>query len=243
MAEANPRRHNLFEEDHTHVFRWAFKHAEELEAPGPNRYSIESHFVTNGEALCVVVSHRAPEDGRWATTLVHSVQFDPDWELQGSAHVYVVGDTYIFGSSSRSEDGEWFANRFVKWIKLEAGVPQLGKLVREALGRTRLGVLPHQRAREAATDWHNRAICRVACVKTMAQLYDVADFISLRKADEAITMVPSWAYRGRDYQLGYIPLASKAVTTLLQASDEELGKGLIQAKSLCCDEWEAGPDS
>jgi hypothetical protein len=71
-AHANPRHVTYFEEDGSDLYRWAFKWVEEIETLHPNRYSLEAHYVIEGEVLTVVAEHEQFES--WAYTVVRSVQ-------------------------------------------------------------------------------------------------------------------------------------------------------------------------
>ena len=83
-AAANPRHVTLFEVDEGGVYRWAFKHAEEVEVVLPDRYVIEAYYVVEGECLAVVAEHQSPDDARWADGLVRDVQFLRDCKVPPS---------------------------------------------------------------------------------------------------------------------------------------------------------------
>jgi len=74
-AGGNPRRVTLFEADECGVYRWAFRHVEELEAVSPRSYFIEAHYVVEGESLTVAAEHRSPDDAPWAEGVVRRVEF------------------------------------------------------------------------------------------------------------------------------------------------------------------------
>jgi hypothetical protein len=124
-AGANPRHVAVFEEERGHVYRWAFKHAEEKETASPTRYVIEAHYVIDGEDLTVCTEHKQLEDQRWAAVLVSAVEFDRDWDVTGNGYIYVAGK-YVFGSFSRTDDGQWFGNRFVGSVPAGTDAAQLG---------------------------------------------------------------------------------------------------------------------
>jgi hypothetical protein len=259
-AHANPRHIVVFEEDRSLIYRWAIKWAEEIEAPFPGQYLIEAHYVIEGEALVVVTEHQGfkderwahvpederwelhLEDQRWANHLVRSVEFDREWNLTASAYVYALYDRYVFGSYSRIEDGEWFGNRFLGSLPADAAVADLGKLVRQALGRTRRGVLTRNRSRHARSPSDSAAFLRAAGVSSDMQLYVWAHMMYLQAKDTVITMIPCCNYTGYDRQFGHWALESSGVQIAPACSNEELGQALRTAKGLCT-RWDEYTDA
>ena len=150
----------------------------------------------------------------------------------GKGYIYTTG-SYLFGSCSRTEDGEWFGNRFVRKLPADADTAQLGKLVRQALGRTRRGIPTRNRSRYAASSSRRSAFCRVAGVKSAADMQNWADLVALRAQETLITLVPSFNYRGYAHIEGHQLYESQAVQVAPACSDEELGQAVLTAKGLC----------
>jgi hypothetical protein len=241
-AQANPRHVKLFETDWDLCYRWACKHVEEIETPLGNRYSIEAHYVIEGEALVVVaVVANQREDTWWADELVKNwVEFDREWNDKGLAYVYTLHN-YAFGSYSRSEDGEWFGNRFVGSLPTDAAAADLGKLVRQALGRTRRDVPTRNRSRHAGSPSRDAAFFRAARVSDVRALYTYGHRLYVRAQDMIITMVPCCnciGYDRQSYDGYYAPQESSAVQITAACSDEELGQALQTTMGRCFFWWE-----
>jgi hypothetical protein len=232
-ARANPRHITYFEDNWDHLYQWAFKWAEEKETPCPNRFSIEAHYVIEGEDLTVIVDHKHFEDARWAAMFVYGVQLERNWNVQGSVYVFAQGPTWVMGAHSRSQEGEWFTNRFLGSLRTDAAPASLGNLVRQALGSTRRNVPARSRSRHAASSRHYQAINRRLGVKSLDSLMGVMDIIDVLAEDEVIKLIPNWAQRGFDYQNGYLPMYSQKVSLPRRRSNEELGLGLLEAKKRC----------
>jgi hypothetical protein len=171
--------------------------------------------------------------GRWLWEFVHRVEYDRDWDLEGKAYVYYLGSKYVFGSNSRTEDGEWFANRFIRSLAADSDPAQLGKLVRQAVARTRRGIPTRDRSRYAASSSRRSALFREAGVSWQWNLDSWADLISLSARETVISLVPSYNYRGYAHITGYQPLESQAVQVALTCSDAALGRALQTAWGLC----------
>jgi hypothetical protein len=237
LARANPRHVTLFKHDWSFIYRWAFKHAEELETPQPNKYLIEAYFVIGGEVLSVVATHEQPEDQRWAIHFVNSVEHDRDWNVTGKGYIYDLGSKYLLGSNSRTDDGEWFANRFIRSIPADADPRQLGKLVRQVLERTRRDVSTLSRSRYAASSSRRSVFFRLAGTRSQWDLESWANLISLSAEEDVITLVPSFNYQGYAHIVGCQLLESQAVKVAAACSDEELGQALQIAKGRCSQAW------
>jgi hypothetical protein len=232
-AHANPRHVKLFEDDWSFLFRWAIKWAEEIEVPFPGRYSIEAHYVIEGEDLMVLAEHERIEDGTWASTFVRSVEFERMWKVEGSACVLAFGPMMVLCSHSRTEDGEWFINGFVASVRADARARQLGQIVWQAMHRTRRGILTRNRSRHAAPADREATLARLLGGLSQSTMDNLLDIVDVSHADGVIRLIPNWAQRGFDYQSGYLPMYAYTIQLPQTCSDEELGAGLLKARSRC----------
>jgi hypothetical protein len=241
-AQANSRYVTLFEDECWGPYRWAFKHAEEIETPLPNRFALEAYYVTEGETLTVCTVHQQPEDRLWAETLVRSVGFDRDWKVEGSACALVYGPMLVLSSHSRTEDGEWFINCFIASVRTEVGVGELGKVVRQAMSHTQRGVLIGDRTHVARPPRDEGRLAHLLGDLSQSTMDNFLDVVNVSAQEGVIKLLPSWALRGFDYQCGYLPMYGQEVQLPRACSDEELGAGLLEARGRCSG-WGDEPDA
>jgi hypothetical protein len=229
-AAANPRHVTLFEKDNGVVYEWAFKHAEELEAPSPNRYLIEAHYVVAGEGLTIVAECQAPDDAQWADGMVRRVRFLSDWRVHRSVTVTVLGDRFVVTSHSRRDDGMWTGNGFQRLLLANEGPAALGKLVRRALGRCRRGVKTRRSSRQLAED--EAAFLRLAGVSRGYDISCWAHVVYVHVEDGVVKVMPTWAGRGYAHvEAWFLPMDPLRLP--LECSPEELGQAMLTAKGLC----------